>query len=144
MASGEKLVMTETPWAKIGLSICYDLRFPEMFRTYALKGAEMVILPAGFPHPRLDHWRTLLKARAIENQMFMVAVNQVGDEVLGGRFGTLSYFGHSCVIDPWGGFVAEAGEQEMLLTVTIDLAKVSEVRNLMKIFRDRRTDLYEL
>jgi len=144
MAPGEQLTLAETPWAKIGMSICYDVRFPELFRTYALKGANLIVLPAGFPHPRLDHWRTLLKARAIENQMYVVAVNQVGDEVFGGRFGTLSYFGHSCVIDPWGRFVVEAGEQEALLTVTIDLGQVEEVRNLMKIFRDRRTDLYDL
>ncbi|MEM7331838.1 MAG: carbon-nitrogen family hydrolase [Chloroflexota bacterium] len=136
LASGDQLTLVETEWGMGGLGICYDLRFPEMFRRYALSGARMVMLPAEWPHPRLKHWQTLLKARAIENQMFIIACNRVGETK-----GT-SFFGHSCIIDPWGETVIEAGETEVLLTATIDTAVVDEVRQRIPVFEDRREDLY--
>ncbi|MBZ0256260.1 carbon-nitrogen family hydrolase, partial [bacterium] len=99
-------------WGKFTVApfICYDLRFPEMFRTYALNGVELVFLPAQWPHPRLAHWRTLLRARAIENQMFMIGVNSVGRDQMS------KFCGHSALIDPWGNTVVEAGETELILT----------------------------
>ncbi len=143
MAPGNSLGLAQTPWGKAGLSVCYDIRFPELFRTYALLGAEFVLSSMAFPHPRLEHWRILVRARAIENQMFMIGTNQVGTEDFGPE-GRVTYFGHSCVIDPWGETVAEAGEGEELLTAEIDLDRVREVRRRMKVFRDRRPDLYRL
>lgn len=136
LAAGDRRTMVETEWGKMGLAICYDLRFPELFRAYALTGAKLVFLPSEWPHPRLAHWRTLLKARAIENQFFVVACNRVGT-----TNGT-SFFGHSAIVDPWGELVVEAGESEMLVTAVIDLDAVDEVRKKIPVFQDRRPDVY--
>lgn len=132
MAAGGSLTLVKAPWGKTGFAICYDLRFPELFRAYAADGAKLILLPAAFPHPRLDHWKILTRARAIENQLFVVAVNQVGN----------SFFGHSCVIDPWGNTVAQAQEKETLLIANLDLTAVAQTRRKMNVFQDRRTDLY--
>ena len=78
MAPGNALCTVQTPWGLAGLSICYDIRFPELFRTYALKGVKIQFSPMAFPYPRLPHWKILVRARAIENQMFMLGANQVG------------------------------------------------------------------
>ena len=138
LAAGDRLTLVETGWGRAGLGICYDLRFPELFRAYALAGAELVFLPSEWPHPRLAHWRALLRARAIENQMFVVACNRVGESK-----GT-QFFGHSCILDPWGEIVVEAGEEEMLVTAVIDTAKTAEVRAKIPVFADRRPELYGL
>jgi predicted amidohydrolase len=138
LAAGQTLTTVETPWGQSGLSICYDLRFTEMFRTYALNGVNLVYVPAEWPHPRLAHWRTLLRARAIENQMYMIGVNTVGND------GTYTFFGHSAIIDPWGNAIVEAGETEVLLTATIETDQVAEVREKIPVFRDRRPELYQL
>jgi omega-amidase len=117
--------------------ICYDIRFPELARTLALSGAKILFVPAQWPHPRLHHWRTLLQARAIENQMFVVSCNTVGES------GGSSFFGHSMIIDPWGEVIAEAGDDETILSLEIDLALVDEVRGRIPVFADRRPNLYE-
>ena len=144
MAPGQSLTVVDTPWGRAGFSICYDLRFPELFRTYALKGAQMVFSPSAFPYPRLEHWKILLRARAIEDQLFVIAVNQVGSEDFGPH-GVVTYFGDSVIIDPWGRTVVEADEtMEMLLTATIDIDQVNEVRSRMNVLGDRRPELYEL
>lgn len=144
MAPGDCLTTIDTPWGRIGLSICYDLRFPELFRTYALQGTRAVLSPMAFPYPRIPHWKVLSRARAIENQMFLIGVNQVGSENFGPD-GTVTYFGNSCIIGPWGETIIEAGEaNEELLTATIDLEKADEIRRKMTVLSDRRPDLYEL
>ena len=144
MAPGEHLTVVDTPWGRVGLAICYDIRFPELFRTYALKGVEIVFCPMAFPYPRLDHWKILVRARAIENQMFVVGINQVGSEDFGSD-GVVTYFGDSVIIDPWGRTVIEAGEtDEMLLTATVNMDRVKEIRANMTVLKDRRPDLYEL
>jgi omega-amidase len=120
---GESPLAMDMPWGRTGFAICYDLRFPELFRRYVADRVQVVIVPAQWPHPRLMHYQTLLRARAIENQCYMIAVNRVGRDDDGTR-----YFGHSCVIDPWGEIVVEAGETEAHLTVTIDLNLVERVR----------------
>ena len=125
-------------------AICYDIRFPELFRTYALAGTKIIICPAAFPTPRLTHWKTLIRARAIENQLFMICPNQVGNEDLG-KEGIINYGGSSSIIDPWGEVVAEGNiTEEKLLTASIDIDKVDEIRKKMTVFKDRRTDLYKL
>ena len=136
LVAGNRPVLVETPWGKAGLAICYDLRFPELFRAYSLAGARLILIVAEWPKPRLQHWQTLLRARAIENQLYVVACNRVG--ISNG----LDFFGHSCVIDTWGEFVVEAGETEMLITVDIDLGKVDEVRSTIPVFADRRAGAY--
>lgn len=120
------------------VQICYDIRFPESIRSGALAGAEVLFVSAEWPHPRLAHWRQLLIARAIENQMYVVACNRAGTDPKN------TFCGHSIIIDPWGEVVAEAGEAEEIITGTIDRALVAEVRSRIPIFADRRTDLYDL
>jgi len=144
LAAGKHLTTADAPWGLTGLSICYDIRFPELYRTYALKGVKLILSPVAFPHPRLDHWKILVRARAIENQLFFVGVNQVGSEDPCSK-DTVTYFGTSCIIDPWGKTVVEAGENdEMLLTATIETDYANEVRQSMRVLPDRRPDLYEL
>lgn len=136
LAPGDRLALLETGWGSVGLSICYDLRFPEQFRAYALAGATIVFLPAEWPHPRLAHWRTLLRARAIENQMYIVACNRTGASK------GITFCGHSAIIDPWGETVIEGGESPSLLTAEIDLSWVEEARVKIPILTDRRPDVY--
>jgi len=144
MAAGQCLTTVDTPWGRAGLSICYDLRFPELFRSYALKGVQVQLCPAAFPYPRLEHWKILMRARAIENQIFMIGVNQVG-RVEFGTDAPATCFGSSTIIDPWGRTVIEATEtEEGLLKATINMDMVAEVRSKMKVLSDRRPDLYEL
>lgn len=138
LAGGDSLTIVETGWGRVGLAICYDLRFPELFRAYAVAGVDAVILVAEWPRPRLAHWRTLLRARAIENQMFMIACNRVGTT------GSTEFFGHSCILDPAGETVFEAGERAGLHTADIDLDQLTAVRSSMPVFSDRRPDAYHL
>jgi len=98
----------------------------------------VVVVPAEWPHPRLEHWRTLIRARAIEDQVYMVACNRIGESL-----GT-TFCGHSMVIDPWGDTVVEAGENEALITVQFNTDKVDEIRTRMPILNDRRGGLYGL
>lgn len=135
---GEAPLAIDLPWARTGFAICYDLRFPELFRRYAADGTQMVIVPCAWPHPRLNHYRTLLRARAIENQCYMIAVNRVGvDQDEDGNIQD-HYFGHSCVVDPWGEIVVEAGETEGHFTVTLDLNMVKQVRRELPVLDGRR------
>lgn len=119
-----------------GMMICYDLRFPELARTLVLGGAKLLIVPAQWPHPRLHQWRTLVMARAIENQVYVAACNRVGTG------GTQQFFGHSMMVDPWGEAVAEAGESEEILSAVLDMDRIEEARTQIPVLRDRRPGLY--
>lgn len=141
--AGNECVAFDTAYGKMGASICYDLRFPELFRRNTEAGALLHILPAAFPHPRLEHWRKLVCARAIENQTYFIAANQSGVEDHGSGVGEAHYFGHSMVVDPWGEIVAEANEDECLLHVEINLSNVSRVRKELSAWDDRRTDVFD-
>ena len=116
--------------------ICYDIRFPEWLRSHALEGAKVLFVPAQWPTERIDHWKTLLQARAIENQCFVVAVNRIANKVQ-------NFNGQSMVIEPWGEIVWTGGETEELAIVDVDFAKVDEVRNRIPVYADRRPELYE-
>jgi omega-amidase len=129
-------LLLDLPWGATGIAICYDLRFPEMFRRYAVDGAKMMIVSAEWPLERIEHWRALLVARAIENQCYMVACNAVGET------GDTVYGGHSMIVDPWGKIVAEAGESPIILTAQIETDVVGEVRKRIPVFEDRREDIY--
>ncbi|MCU0513697.1 MAG: carbon-nitrogen family hydrolase [Anaerolineae bacterium] len=134
---GSSPLVLDLPWGVTGFAICYDLRFPELFRRYATQdNARMVIIPAEWPLARIEHWRALLVARAIENQCFIVACNAAG-EVAGTVYG-----GHSMIVDPWGRIVVEAGEEPQLLTADIELDMVDEVRARIPVFEDLRHDVY--
>ena len=132
---GDEAVVCDAPWGRTGLAVCYDLRFPELFRRLTDGGARLMILPAEWPHPRLEHWQVLSRARAIENQCFFVAANAAGTQ---GRY---TFCGHSAVIDPWGVAQAEAGEDETVLTVSIDLGEVERTRERFPALKDRRRDV---
>lgn len=116
--------------------VCYDIRFPEWIRAHTAKGAGILFIPAEWPTPRIEHWRTLLQSRAIENQCFVVACNRVGKDP-NNAFG-----GHSMIIDPWGEVIAEAGDREEILSGAIDTNLVHEIRKMIPIYEDRRPDLY--
>ncbi len=119
-------------------SICYDLRFPELFRRYALQGAQLMFCPAEWPTARGDVWRLLAQARAAENHVFFVAVNCVGS------FKGESFFGHSMIIGPDGKILAEAGEKEEVLSCEIDLGQLDKVRDKLNVLRDVRRELNTL
>ena len=137
---GASSAVFETGWSRAGCAICYDLRFPELFRSSGESGAVVMFVPAAFPNPRLEHWRTLLRARAIENQCFVVAVNQCGHE--GPEPSEISYFGHSMVVDPWGRVLQECGESAERAVVEIDLGEIDRVRGAIPALQDRRPDAY--
>ncbi|MFD2672969.1 carbon-nitrogen family hydrolase [Marinicrinis sediminis] len=137
LAEGQRVGSFDVEGISAGMMICYDIRFPELSRKLALGGAQILFVPAEWPNPRLAHWRTLLLARAIENQMYVVACNRTGQS------GETSFFGHSMVIDPWGDIVAEGDEREQIIHATIDLSNVDKVRKTIPIFEDRRPKLYE-
>ncbi|MGC8839221.1 MAG: nitrilase-related carbon-nitrogen hydrolase, partial [Anaerolineae bacterium] len=133
---GDAPVLVEFPWGKAGLAICYDLRFPELFRAYALGGAVVTFLVAEWPRERIAHWRVLVQARAIENLAFVVACNCTGSDE-SGTFG-----GHSLVVGPWGEVLVEGGEEEGLFFAEVDLAQVEAARERLPALRDRRPAAY--
>ncbi|MFZ1926664.1 MAG: nitrilase-related carbon-nitrogen hydrolase, partial [Solirubrobacteraceae bacterium] len=124
---------------KLGMSICYDLRFPELFRVLALRGARIVVLPAAFTLPSTrDHWEALIRARAIENQVFVVAANQVGKHPGGHHSG-----GSSLIVDPWGAVLAGAdGEQPGHIVAELDFEYQDDVRKRVPLLSHRRPKLY--
>jgi len=136
LQAGHKLGQLSIDGIEAGMMICYDIRFPELARSLALQGVKVLFVPAQWPHPRLHHWRTLLQARAIENQMYVIACNRMGIS------GNTEFFGHSIVIDPWGDIIVEAGEEETILYGELDLEVVEKVRQTIPIFADRRPQFY--
>jgi len=133
--AGQRITVADTPWGRLGLAVCFDLRFPELFRQLTLKGAELILVPAYWPSPRLDHWQLLLKARAIENQCFVAGVNRASSR------GSLT-FGNSAINSPYGRPVAEAGESEMLLIADIDLKEVQTSRRAFPALASRKPGSY--
>jgi len=136
LTAGDQDLVVDTSVARIGVAICYDLRFPEQFRKMALEGAEVICLPAEWPKPRQEHWRTLLRARAIENQLFVAAANCCGTQ------GKLDFFGMSLLISARGEVLAEGGESDVVLTASFDRAEKEGYRNQIRCFLDRRPEIY--
>lgn len=136
LQGGEQLGRFELDGFPCAVVICYDIRFPELARTLALDGAQLLFVPAQWPNPRKHHWRTLLQARAIENQMAVVACNRVGTS------GATSFFGHSMIINPWGEVLAEGEEEETVLTASVSMEEAAKVRSTIPVFEDRRPHLY--
>lgn len=134
---GEDLTIVDLGWGKVGLALCYDLRFPELISAYAARGIDCLLVAAEWGQKRSEHWRTLLKARAIENQIFIAATNGIGpiiDNLLAG---------YSAVIDPWGNVLVEGEANKAgLLTAEIDLSEIQQVRQVVPSTTDRRTALY--
>lgn len=136
-AGTNKAAVFELSGIKMGIIICYDLRFPELVRDLALKGAEVLVIPAEWPSARAEHWKVLQQARAIENQFYVLSANSVGS------YNGTEYAGHSMVIDPWGSIVYEAGTSENTVFCEIDAKKTKQIREQVPVFKSRRKDLYE-
>jgi predicted amidohydrolase len=136
---GEDIVVSATAeGVEVGMAICYDLRFPELFRVLALRGARVVVLPSAFTLPTTrDHWEVLVRARAIENEVFVVAANQVGTHPGGHHSG-----GRSMIVDPWGVVLAQAEDGECFVAADLDLARQQEIRAQLPVLAHRRPDVY--
>ncbi|MFJ3981105.1 nitrilase-related carbon-nitrogen hydrolase [Streptomyces fungicidicus] len=131
MGGGRDIVTVPADFGVVGLAICYDLRFPELFRGLLDAGAELVVLPAAWPAARLGHWRLLTRTRALEEQVFVLACCATG--VHGG----MEQGGHSAAVDPWGTVLGEAGTAEEVVTVDFDMGEVARIRSDLPVLRDR-------
>ncbi|MEU0602539.1 carbon-nitrogen family hydrolase [Streptomyces sp. NPDC006393] len=131
MGAGRDLVTVRLPGTTLGLATCYDLRFPELFRGLVDAGAETLVVPAGWPERRRAHWTLLARARAVEDQAFVLACGTAGTHA------GVPQAGHSIVVDPWGEVLAEAGHGEEVLTVDFDPAKVATTREQFPALKDR-------
>jgi predicted amidohydrolase len=136
---GDEIVTSETAdGVELGLSICYDLRFPELYRILAVRGARVLTVPAAFTLATTrDHWETLLRARAIENQAFVIAANQVGAHPAGQHSG-----GRSMIVDPWGLVLAQAQDGEGYIVADLDLGRQEEIRSRLPALANRRPEVY--
>lgn len=136
MTAGVRLPLFDLPWGRVALAVCYDLRFPELWRCYADGGAQLVIIPAEWPVRRVEHWRLLLRARAVENQFFVAGCNRAGAGS-DGKFG-----GYSAVVDPWAQVLEEGGDEQGLFITPLELDEVARSRRLFPFLQDRRPEVY--
>jgi predicted amidohydrolase len=124
---GGGTVVAETPWGRLGMTVCYDVRFPQLYRALAQAGADFLAVPSVFTVPTgRAHWHVLLRARAIENGCFVFAPAQWGEHA-GGR----KSYGHSLIVDPWGEVLTECGEETGIVTARIDPARIAEARRMV-------------
>jgi predicted amidohydrolase len=134
LTAGTSLTVVETEFGKIGVAICYDVRFPDMFRAMADDGAHLVILPASFsPVTGAAHWNILMKARAVDEQIYIAACSPAPDPDA-----PYQAFGHSCIVDPWGTFVTYAGTDETVVSGVIDLDYMKNIRNQIPVINQRK------
>jgi predicted amidohydrolase len=136
MTAGNALPTFDLPWGRTALAVCYDLRFPEMWRLYTAAGVHLILIPAEWPVRRVEHWRLLLRARAVENQLFVAGCNRAGTDA-DGEFG-----GHSAAVDPWGRVLVEGEREPGLFLAALDLEEVRRNRSLLPFLDDRRPDVY--
>jgi deaminated glutathione amidase len=135
---GDEPVVTQVEDWPVGLTVCYDIRFPELYRVLALEGAELVTVPANFTERTgRDHWEVLLRARAIENQLYVVAPAQFGEPMPGRRS-----FGRSLVADPWGTVLAQAPDEACVIVAELDRGRVRDVRARLPSLANRQPDAY--
>ena len=124
---GSSTVVAETPWGRLGMSVCYDVRFPHLYRALAQAGADFLAVPSVFTVPTGSaHWHVLLRARAIENGCFVFAPAQWGEHTAGRHS-----YGHSLIVDPWGEILADAGERVGIISAHIEVARIAEVRRMV-------------
>lgn len=137
---GESPKTVETDFAPVGLSICYDLRFPELFSSLSEEGAKVIILPAAFTlHTGKDHWETLLRARAIENQAYVIAPAQIGNKPE-----SATSYGRSLIVDPWGTVISKAGDTGNVITADLDLEYLESIRQELPSLKHKRQNLYTI
>jgi deaminated glutathione amidase len=135
---GEEAVVAEAEDWKLGLSVCYDIRFPELYRILALGGAQLVTVPAHFTTPTgKDHWHVLLRARAIENQLYVVAAAQVGETLP-----RKPAYGRSLIVDPWGVVLAQAPDEETVISAELDRAHLEDIRAKLPSLANRQANAY--
>lgn len=140
LSPGNKFTVIDTKFGKIGIGICYDVRFVELSRIMALNGAEILIFPGAFNLTTGPaHWKTLFKSRALDNQVYAIGVAPALD-----KNASYNSYGHSIVVSPWGELVEELGYDEELKIVEIDLDEIERVREEIPVLKNRRTDLYEI
>jgi predicted amidohydrolase len=137
--AGDEVVLSETAGGvELGLTVCYDLRFPELYRILAVRGARVITVSAAFTLATTrEHWEVLLRARAIEDQAFVIASNQVGEHAKGYRSG-----GRSMIVDPWGVVLAQAPDTETFITAELDLERQAEIRRTLPSLANRRPGAY--
>jgi len=135
---GREIVTIDTKRTNFGLSICYDLRFPELYRKLTFNGARVIFIPAAFTlHTGKDHWEPLIRARAIENQAYIVAPAQVGSHLPGKQC-----YGKSMIVDPWGIIMSKASDREMVIYAEIDFPYQDEIRGKLPSLLNRRKDIF--
>ena len=140
LTAGNTPLLIDTPWGKIGILICYDLRFPELIRLYALRGAIMVVVPAAFnPVTGPLHWEVLFRARAIDNQVFLLGASPAPHPQA-----SYQAYGHSLIVDPMGRVVEQLGNEEAIIVKEIDRSLVNQARQQLPLLKHRRHDLYAL
>ena len=137
-STGNEVVTFSLDGIPCGIVICYDLRFPELPRAMALRGMKLLFVPSHWPKARLSHWDILLKARAVENQIFVAGANGCGQS------GPALYGGQSMLVDPWGEVIAACGESPAVVVGEIDFDRLDDVRALVNVYRDRKPDVYPL
>lgn len=138
LTAGDSSTVIDTEFGKIGVAICYDVRFPELFRRMTLDGARLVILPAAFNMTTGPaHWDITMRARALDNQIFFAANSPARDEN-----GIYVAYGNSCIVSPWGDFIAHADEKECIIYADIDLEYEDSIRNQLPLLKHRRPELY--
>lgn len=137
---GEDVVTVETDFGNIGLSICYDLRFPELYSSLANRDANLIFVPAAFTkHTGKDHWQPLLRARAIETQSYIVAPGQIGDKPNG-----VPSYGRSLIVDPWGNVISQASDTEQVVTADINLDHLATIQRELPSLDHKRPDVYDV
>jgi deaminated glutathione amidase len=137
--AGEEIVSASIDGIELGLTVCYDLRFPELYRILAVRGARLIAVPSAFTAATgRDHWQVLLRARAIENQVFVIAPNQVGEAPP-----HYSSYGRSAIVDPWGVVLATAPDEECFVAAELDLAGQEHVREQLPSLANRRPRAYQ-
>ena len=140
LTAGDKFTLVETKWGKIGLGICYDLRFPEFSRLLALDGADILVYPGAFNLTTgPNHWETLFKSRALDNQVFSVGVAPAIN-----KDSSYQSYGHSLICSPWGNVINQADYDENLIVEKIDLNLIKKVRSEIPVLKNRRTDIYNI
>jgi len=140
LTAGDRLTVVETELCRIGVVICYDIRFPELSRLTVDRGAELILVPGAFNMTTGPaHWEVLMKVRAIDNQVYLAAASPA-------RNHELSYiaYGHSMIVDPWGDVLSQAGASEEIIYAEIDSSRIKEVRNQLPLLENRRKDIYKV
>ena len=138
LTAGHDMTVIDTEYCKIGVAICYDVRFPEWFRKMALSGAKVIILPAAFNLTTGPaHWDITMRARALDNQVYFAANSPARDEA-----GPYQAYGGSCIVDPWGRFISHADERECIIYGDVDIETVESVRQQLPLLKHRREELY--